>query len=139
MSKVENEFDGHTCPKTFYVYGEDGLTLKFLLERLDIVLDQLDKSNPSDCEVYYRPSFGRGIYYGEFDAIILTPQHAYLVESKWDRSSGLKKGLREEQTKRHDILMWLSERWKGKSDEDWNRFRIKFQEKFLLPLYFCRL
>ena len=52
-------------------YGEDALTYWALTEKLEYVLEKLnDKSEPKNCVLYYRPSFGRGEYYGEFDAIL---------------------------------------------------------------------
>jgi hypothetical protein len=43
-----------------FIYGEDGLTLKYTKERLGDILQKLgDDSNPDDCTVFYRPSFGR--------------------------------------------------------------------------------
>jgi len=106
----------------FLVYGEDGLSLKYLRENLSELLNKLDKSNPEDCTVFYRPSFGRTRHYGEFDAIIITPKNAYLIESKWDGSSDISLGLKENQIKRHKILKWYQDNWKGETGEDWNKF-----------------
>jgi hypothetical protein len=42
-------------------YGEDALTYHMLTTRLDEVLKELqDPSDPSNCVLFYRPSFGRG-------------------------------------------------------------------------------
>ena len=74
-------------------YGEDFLTFWAITKRLNEILSQLkDKTDPEKCTVIYRPSFGRrgGLRrseFGEFDTIIVTPEKAYLVESKWDGSS----------------------------------------------------
>ena len=112
-------------------YGEDALTLWAVTERLDLILEELgDNSDPADCTVFYRPSFGRD-QYGEFDAIIVTPERAYLVESKWDGSGGTSIKLEEHQIRRHKILEWYHDNWKG---EEWDVFaRVNnpsFKEKF---------
>ena len=119
----------------FLGYGEDALTLWAVTERLDFILKELgDDSDPANCTVFYRPSFGRESLYGEFDAIIITPKTAYLVESKWDGSGDLSKGLEEHQIRRHEILEWYHDNWKGEVGEDWNEFaRVNnsaFKEKF---------
>lgn len=116
------------------VYGEDGLTLKYTKDRLGDILHKLgDNSNPADCTVFYRPSFGRRDY-GEFDAIIISQKKAYLVETKWDGSGNLSEGLEEHQIRRHRILKWFGDNWKGEIREAWDRFRKKnnpeFERKF---------
>jgi len=121
-------------PRVF-VYGEDGLTLKYIKERLVEILVKLgDKSHPIECTVFYRPSFGRERFYGEFDAIIITPKTAYLVESKWDGSGGTSIKLEEHQIRRHKILKWYHNNWKGESGEGWDEFAKKnnpdFREEF---------
>jgi len=41
-------------------YGEDALTLWFVNTKTSTILEELkDKTTPSDCLVFYRPSFGR--------------------------------------------------------------------------------
>jgi len=41
-------------------YGEDALSYWALKERLSEILKKLDdSSNPSDCLIFFRPSFGR--------------------------------------------------------------------------------
>lgn len=113
------------------VYGEDGLTLKYTREKLGEILDRLgDRSRPEDCTVFYRPSFGRAGFYGEFDAIIITTKKAYLVESKWDGSGDLSKGLEEHQIRRHKILRWYHENWKGEEGEEWDEFARKHNQRF---------
>ena len=78
-------------------YGEDGLTLWAIKNRLDTILDKLkDDSDPNNCLVYYRPSFGRrgglkSAQFGEFDFILLSEHGIYLVESKWDKLSAQKR------------------------------------------------
>ena len=81
-----------------------------------------DNSNPADCTVFYRPSFGRRGLYGEFDAIIITPKKAYLVESKWDGSGDLSEGLEEHQIRRHKIFGWYNDNWNGEVGDAWDRF-----------------
>ena len=118
-------------PRVF-AYGEDGLTLKTTKERLGEILHELgDKSNPSDCAVFFRPSLGRGTTgYGEFDAIIISPKKAYIVEAKWDDKGRKKKisRLEENQIRRHDILKWLSQNWDG--EEEWDTFAEKYNPEF---------
>jgi len=114
----------------FYVYGEDGLTLKVLKNNLGSILLELDGSNPEDCTVFYRPSFGRTRHYGEFDAIIITQNNAYLIESKWDGSSNLQSDLHETQIRRHEILRWYHERWMRETEMDWDSFRAKYNSWF---------
>lgn len=119
----------------FLGYGEDALTLWAITERLELILDELgDDSDPAECTVFYRPSFGRRGLYGEFDAIIVTPMIAYLVESKWwgllrPTKSTVK--LKDNQILRHEILAWYHRNWKG---EDWDEFveenESSFREKF---------
>jgi len=120
--------------KTILGYGEDALTFWAITERLDLILKELgDDSDPAECTVFYRPSFGRSGLYGEFDAIILTASKAYLVESKWDGSGNLK-GLKEHQIRRHKILEWYHDKWKGEVGEDWDEFarknNLSFSKKF---------
>ena len=120
------------------IYGEDGLTLKYTKERLGDILHKLgDNSNPDDCTVFYRPSLGRGQGYGEFDAIIISQEKAYLVEAKWDGGrdlSGLRKQrpirLEENQIRRHRIFEWFSQHWNGEVGEAWDRFREKNNPEF---------
>ncbi|MBA7612958.1 hypothetical protein ES703_20200 [subsurface metagenome] len=116
---------------TLFGYGEDALTLWAITERLDLILEELgDDSDPE--YVFYRPSFGRG-HYGEFDAIIITSKKAYLVESKWDGSGDLSR-LEEHQIRRHKILKWFHDNWKGEVGEDWDGFarknNLSFSEEF---------
>jgi predicted nucleic acid-binding Zn ribbon protein len=113
-------------------YGEDALTFWAVTKKLDEVLRQLnDYSDPKECIVFYRPSFGRRggekrSEFGEFDAIIITPQTVYLVESKWDGGktsfpNNILK-LDDVQIRRHEIFRWYYENWKG---EDWAEFTQK--------------
>ena len=124
--------------KNIFGYGEDALTLWAITERLDLILEELgDDSDPTDCTVFYRPSFGRD-QYGEFDAIIITSKKAYLVESKWDGSGDLS-GLEEHQIRRHKILEWYHDNWKGEVGEDWDEFARKNNLSFSATfLYFVK-
>lgn len=114
----------------FFVYGEDGLTLKFLKENLQEVLDKLGDNSDKDCTVFYRPSLGRTKYFGEFDAILITSDYTYLIESKWDWSSDLRQGLKDHQIRRHRILAWLKENWESKKWENWDEFVKEKNEDF---------
>ena len=106
---------------TIYGYGEDFLTLWVLTEKFDEFLRRLDDKPDSECRIYYRPSFGRagGIkdkrsaQFGEFDAIVLTEDQAYLIESKWDGASFKddRLVLAENQVRRHRVMQWYYENW----------------------------
>ena len=73
-----------------------------------------DKTEPSDCLVFYRPSFGRrggpdSAQFGEFDAILASKENVYLIESKWDnhrQTNHTELLLRPEQTVRHKVFRW---------------------------------
>lgn len=113
-----------------YIYGEDGLTLKYTKEGLEEVLKKLeDESDPNECTVFFRPSFGRA-QYGEFDAIIISQQKAYLVEAKWDQSGDLSGGLREDQIRRHSIMKWFSQNWDGEKGDEWDQFAQRHNPEF---------
>ena len=120
-------------------YGEDALTYWALTEKIESVLQKLrDKSNPSDCLLIYRPSFGRRggsgrAEFWEFDAIMATPQSVYLIESKWDGSSEIKDGiikLRSEQILRHRIFVWYFTRWKKDGFQSWSSFIERYESEF---------
>lgn len=108
-------------------YGEDGLTLWALQNKLEDILTELAKpimkgetiikpgetpATPEECKVFYRPSFGRGEHgVGEFDFIIATPKIIYLGETKFFISNNYKSSeirkktqpyLRDEQINRPD-------------------------------------
>jgi len=115
-------------------YGEDFLTLWALKEKLGEILKQLgDNAAPADCIIFYRPSLGRRGLYGEFDAIVVSPSVAYLIESKWDRSNMPNEvlELKRAQILRHEILAWYCENW---AEGDWDEFRRShnqvFEQKF---------
>lgn len=115
-----------------YGYGEDSLTLWALANRLALILTELgDESDPADCQVFYRPSFGRRggdnrSEFGEFDFIILAREHVYLGESKWDRSSQKGKDavldLPSEQLHRHEVFRFYFEQWAYGSYRTWEEF-----------------
>ncbi len=94
-------------------YGEDSLTLWALKNKLKEIIEGCLSSDEiydlKKCEVYYRPSFGRGEYgIGEFDFIIKVNGKIILGESKWWKSgevtsNGIK--LRDAQVNRHKNLI----------------------------------
>lgn len=96
-----------------YGYGEDSLTLWAFKEKLPDIARALD-DNPraSGWEVLYRPGFGRkggsgSAEFGEFDFIAMSPTRLYLGESKWNRSTEVKKGglfLESKQRIRHALF-----------------------------------
>jgi hypothetical protein len=119
-------------------YGEDALTLWALKRHVSTILNHFkDSSSPSDCLVFYRPSFGRhakenSSVFGEFDAIVASPQNIYLVESKWDNLVESKKDelvIRREQLMRHQILTWYLTHWKKYSNK-WADFIEEQQNTF---------
>jgi hypothetical protein len=73
-------------------YGEDGLTVWALRDELRFILRALgDRTDPSTCDVFYRPSFGRAggptsSQFGEPDFLVLVDAAVYLGECKWDNS-----------------------------------------------------
>jgi hypothetical protein len=131
---------------SLYVYGEDGLTLWALKNRLPDILRSLDDhSKPSDCKFFYRPSFGRrgganSSQFGEFDFLILAEERLYLGESKWDRSSELTKlntiDLRQEQLTRHQLFAFYVREWAFREPrhDSWEDFVKKAIEHGPKPL-----
>ena len=120
-------------------YGEDAFTLWALKRHVSTILNRFkDSSSPSDCLVFYRPSFGRhakekSSVFGEFDAIIASPQNIYLVESKWDNLVESKKDelvIRREQLMRHQIFTWYLTHWKKKYSSKWADFTEEQQSTF---------
>lgn len=113
-------------------YGEDGLTHWGLCTRLGTVLLGLaakysDNSTPDECLVIYRPSLGRGKNVGEFDAILATKACAYLIESKWHRSSEFKKRkqhivLSDSQIRRHKVMESYRQNWRIADAGHWSGF-----------------
>ena len=101
-------------------YGEDAFTFWALKRRLSEILKDLhDQTEPSDCLIFFRPSFGRRggrgrAEFGEFDAILASPQNIYLIESKWDNLSENKNEqieLIDEEVLRHKIFSWYLRNW----------------------------
>ncbi len=97
-------------------YGEDSLTISILRDRMEEFLAAVgDSTDLKDVTFLYRPSFGRGQYgFGEFDAIVSTFRNIYLIESKWHKSTEIKKGskrivLTKAQVRRHLVFISLFE------------------------------
>jgi len=120
-------------------YGEDAFTLWALKQHVPRILgESQDKTTPSKCLVFYRPSFGRrsrkhSSVFGEFDAVIVSLRNIYLIESKWDNLSEFNKEelvLRGEQTLRHKIFSWYLTRWDRKYSGHWERFVEKNRDSF---------
>jgi len=112
-------------------YGEDALTLWALKQHTSDILGAFgDQNPPSDCLIFYRPSFGRSggvrrAEFGEFDAIIASSENIYLIESKWDNLSTFKNDeltIEEEQELRHRIFSWYITHWDKKYSNDWESF-----------------
>lgn len=112
-------------------YGEDSLTLWALMYHINKILRKVgDTTSPSDCLSFYRPSFGRSggkdrAEFGEFDAILVSSENIYLIESKWDNLKKFRNGkltLRKEQKIRHKIFSWYILHWKEKYFHNWKRF-----------------
>jgi len=113
-------------------YEEDALTFWALQNKLPLILHTLqDSSLPSKCDVFFKPSFGRGggersSQFGEFAFILLTEQCVYLGESKWDKSSEkIVDGvltIREEQQLRHWMFKFCVEEWVYGSYANWHEF-----------------
>ncbi len=128
-------------------YGEDALTLWALKNRLLVILNKLnDSSNPSDCLILFRPSFGRGRgTFGEFDSILASSKKIYLIESKWDNFSEFKNDeidIKPVQETRHRIFSWYIQKWDKKYVNNWETFikeqsddfRKKFPKKKMAPV-----
>ena len=127
-------------------YGEDAFTLWALQSKLPFILQALnDTSSPSQCDIFFRPSFGRSggersSQFGEFDFILLAEERLYLGESKWDKSSEkIVDGvltIREEQQLRHEIFKFYVEEWVYVGYSDWLEFvkiaSPKLQERGIL-------
>jgi len=120
-------------------YGEDSFTLWALKQRVSKILEEFrDKTAPSECLIFYRPSFGRcsrknSSVFGEFDAIIVSLKNIYLIESKWDNLSEFKKDelvLRDEQTLRHQIFSWYLTHWNKEYSGHWENFIEKHRDNF---------
>jgi hypothetical protein len=113
-------------------YEEDALTFWALQNKLPLILHALQDSSPlSQCDVFFRPSIGRGgsersAQFGEFAFILLTENCVYLGESKWDKSSEkIVDGvltLREEQQLRHWMFKFCIEEWAYGGYANWHEF-----------------
>ena len=131
-------------------YGEDALTLWALKNRLSTILshrDFQDRTPISECLVFYRPSFGRhskkgSSIFGEFDAILVSKENVYLIESKWDNLVEFRNDeyvLRDEQKLRPEIFSWYLTHWNKKYSGDWQSFidenqnDFSFREKKIAP------
>lgn len=112
-------------------YGEDTLTLWLLKNHPNEILKRFnDKTQPSDCLAFYRPSFGRSggqgsAEFGEFDGMLASKENVYLIESKWDnhrQTNQFELMLRPEQTARHEVFRWYLNHWSNKYSNDWTSF-----------------
>ena len=112
-------------------YGEDAFTLWALkYHTSDILKSFQDQTAPSDCLIFYRASFGRSggeksAEFGEFDAILVSSENIYLIESKWDNFSAYEDKelvLEERQELRHHIFSWYITHWNIKYSNDWESF-----------------
>lgn len=104
-----------------------------------------DKTSPSDCLVFYRPSFGRGNgAVGEFDEISVSTENIYLIESKWDnfsKSNNNTLNLELRQKLRHSIFSWHLQHWDDKYTNNWklflkeqgNAFQKEFKNRRIAP------
>jgi hypothetical protein len=132
-----------------YGYGEDALTLWALKTKLPEILEALKDNSPlSDCELFFRPSFGRrggenSSQFGEFDFIILAKNCLYLGESKWDGSPEIKDDgtieLRKEQINRHRLFEFYVTHWDSAKYSNWEEFYkaadlVRKQENIKKPL-----
>lgn len=120
-------------------YGEDAFTLWALKRHISRILEEFhDRTTPSECLIFYRPSFGRrsrndSSIFGEFDAIIVSLKNIYLIESKWDNLSEFNRDelvLKGEQTLRHKIFSWYLTHWDKKYTGHWENFVEKHQDNF---------
>ena len=123
-------------------YGEDALTLWALRQHSSKILEVFpDKTPISECIAFYRPSFGRhgkdgSSIFGEFDAIIVSKQNVYLIESKWDNHNDFKNeefSLENHQILRHQIFAWYLTHWNKKYSGNWQAFVNEQKENFPFP------
>lgn len=115
-------------------YGEDSLTIWALTKKLKKLLHKIgEKTSRSELVIIYRPSFGRGRWYGEFDAILASKNRIFLIESKWDESQEVKStgiSLGGSQLLRHEILEWYIKKWDNKKYKNWDTFFQKYRKVF---------
>jgi hypothetical protein len=121
-------------------YGEDAFTLWVFRKRISEILNRLnDQSDPSNCLIFFRPSFGRragkgSAQFGEFDSILASSENIYLIESKWDNfleNEDDKIRLDKEQRLRHKIFSWYYMNWVARQNPDWGKFRNTFRDNFI--------
>lgn len=121
-------------------YGEDALTLWALKKhRLEILNRLKDQTAPSNCLVFFRPSFGRSggegsAEFGEFDAILASSKSVYLIESKWDNLEQNQKveiELNDVQILRHEIFSWYFMNWSAQQYRNWSEFSNALQNGFM--------
>jgi len=130
-------------PYAVLSYGEDPLTYYILTDRLSEFLDAVEDTTPCNrVLVIYRPSFGRGIgvskstrksTFGEFDGIVASQEAVYLIESKWHRSSEVRRRavtIRDSQIRRHKIFRWYRSHWKPEFKGNWNAFLERYATDF---------
>lgn len=121
-------------------YGEDAFTFWALKRRTSEILKKLhDQTGPSDCLIFFHPSFGRRggrgrAEFGEFDAIVASSQNVYLIESKGDRLLRNKRdkiALTPNQVLRHKIFSWYLRNWDAQRySNNWGGFANEFQSNF---------
>ncbi len=120
-------------------YGEDALTLWAMRNCITDVLRRFrDETPPSDCVIFYRPSFGRSggsksTEFGEFDAIVASSKNVYLIESKWDNLANAENRrivLKKEQKLRHELFAWYLTHWSKKYSSNWRKFIEEQEDNF---------
>jgi hypothetical protein len=116
--------------------GEDSLTLHALVAGLADILHQLgDDSDPARSVVFFRPSFGRrgpgangpaSAQFGEFDAIIGSPNAVYLCEGK-RKFAGEEHVLDKIQLRRHRVFRAYLEEHRQQSWNNWAEFEARMK------------
>jgi hypothetical protein len=113
-------------------YGEDALTLHALAAGLADILGKLgDNSNPARSIVFFRPGGPRPngparAEFGEFDAIIGSPNAVYLVEGKW-KFAGDEHVLKEIQLRRHRVFRAYLQEHRRQSCDNWVEFEARMK------------
>lgn len=105
--------------KDIHCYGEDAITLWALtngLPELKSAFQHAREDNQFKL-IFYRPSFGRGNGFGEFDLILLT-NTIWLVEAKIARNPKIKINLSDAQIERHEIFKKLIEEVRAFPEEN---------------------
>lgn len=135
----QRQIKGDRDLSRIFGYGEDAFTFWALRNRTAHILEQFqDKTALLDCLIFYRPSFGRhskqnSSVFGEFDAILVSRENVYLIESKWDNLSKFENDefrLRDEQRLRHQIFSWYLTHWNTKYHDNWAKFVKEQQDEF---------